>query len=125
MLVFGNFEPIRLVNLGADADWVIDNIPFLNVPQYDFDDAQSPTPVNEIQVMDIGHGGGAWKKGERFEFDIEGVTSKSITFAGDATADEIAATVFNIQKNLQEMPVFGETGVSVARTGTLTYTIRI
>ena len=67
----------------------------------------------------------AWKKGERFEFDIEGVTSKSITFAGDATADEQAATVFNIQKNLQEMPVFGETGVAVARTGPLTYTITI
>ena len=125
MLVFGNFEPIRLVNIGTDADWVIDNIPFLNVPQYDFDDAQSPTPVDEIQVMDIGHGGGTWKKGERFEFDIEGVTSKSITFAGDATADEQAATVFNIQKNLQDMPVFGETGVSVQRTGALVYTITI
>ena len=125
MLVFGNFEPIRLVNIGTDADWVIDNIPFLNVPQYDFDDAQSPTPVDEIQVMDIGHGGGTWKKGERFEFDIEGVTSKSITFAGDATADEIAATVFNIQKNLQDMPVFGETGVSVSRTSPLVYTITI
>jgi hypothetical protein len=125
MLVFGNFEPMRLVNLGTDADWFLDSIPFINVPQYDFDDAQSPTPVNEVQIMDIGHGGGSWKKGERFEFDIEGVTSKSITFAGDVGADEQSATVFNIQKNLQEMPVFGETGVSVARTGTLTYTITI
>ena len=125
MLVFGNFEPMRLVNLGADDDWFLDNIPFTNVPQYDFDDAQSPTPVNEVQVMDIGHGGGTWKKGERFEFDIEGVTSKSITFAGDSTPDEQAATVFNIQKNLQEMPVFGETGVLVERTGALTYRITI
>ena len=125
MLVFGNFEPMRLVNLGTDADWFLDNIPFTNIPQYDFDDELSPTPVNEVQIMDIGHGGGSWKKGERFEFDIEGVTSKSITFAGDVGADEQSATVFNIQKNLQEMPVFGETGVSVARTGTLTYTITI
>lgn len=125
MLVFGNFEPMRLVNLGTDSDWVIDNIPFLNVPQYDYDDDQSPTPINEIQVMDLQHGGGAWKKGERFEFDIEGVTSKSITFAGDSTPDEQAATVFNIQKNLQEMPVFGETGVSVQRTGSSIYTITI
>lgn len=125
MLIVGNFQPLRLVNLGTDADWVLDEIPFSNVPQFDYDDSQSPTPVDEIQVMDIGHGGVAWKKGERFEFDIEGVTSKSITFAGDATADEQAATVFNIQKNLQEMPVFGETGVAVARTGPLTYTITI
>jgi len=126
MLVFGNFEPIRLVNIGTDADWVIDNIPFLNVPQYDFDDAQSPTPVNEIQVMTLGHtGSGQWKRGDRFEVDIEGILSKSISYAGDSTADEQAATVFNIQKNLQEMPVFGETGVAVARTGTREYTITI
>jgi hypothetical protein len=125
MLIVGNFEPMRLVNLGADGDWFLDNIPFTNIPQYDFDDDQSPTPTSEIQVMDIQHGGGTWKKGERFEFDIEGVTSKSITFAGDSTADEIAATVFNIQKNLQDMPVFGETGVSVSRTAAFTYTITV
>jgi len=126
MLVVGNFEPMRLVNLGTDSDWVIDNIPFTNVPQYDFDDAQSPAPTNEIQVMTLGHtGSGQWKKGDRFEVDIESVLSKSISFAGDSTADEQASTVFNIQKNLQEMPVFGETGVAVARTGTREYTITI
>jgi len=126
MLVVGNFEPMRLVNLGTDSDWVLDNIPFLNVPQYDFDDALSPTPVDEIQVMTLGHtGSGQWKRGDRFEVDIEGVLSKSISYAGDSTADEQASTVFNIQKNLQEMPVFGETGVAVARTGTREYTITI
>ena len=126
MLVFGNFEPIRLVNIDGDSDWVIDNIPFLNVPQYDFGDAQSPTPVDEIQVMTLTHGSGHnWEVGDRFEVDIESVISKQITFAGDSTADEQAATVFNIQKNLQEMPVFGETGVAVARTGTRQYTITI
>ena len=126
MLVVGNFEPMRLVNLGTDSDWVIDNIPFTNVPQYDFDDALSPTPTNEIQVMSLDHsGGGQWMRGDRFEIDIEGVLSKSISFAGDSTADEQASTVFNIQKNLQEMPVFGETGVAVARTGIRQYTITI
>jgi hypothetical protein len=126
MLVVGNFEPMRLVNLGTDSDWVLDNIPFLNVPQYDFDDALSPTPVDEIQVMTLGHtGSGQWKRGDRFEVDIEGVLSKSISYAGDSTPDEQASTVFNIQKNLQEMPVFGETGVAVARTGTREYTITI
>jgi hypothetical protein len=126
MLIVGDFAPMRLVNLGADNDWFLDLIPFTNVPQYDFDDALSPTPTNEIQVMTLGHtGSGQWKKGDRFEIDIEGVLSKSISFAGDSTADEQASTVFNIQKNLQEMPVFGETGVAVARTGNQQYTITI
>ena len=126
MLIVGDFAPMRLVNLGADNDWFLDLIPFTNVPQYDFDDALSPTPTNEIQVMTLGHtGSGQWKKGDRFEIDIEGVLSKSISFAGDSTADEQASTVFNIQKNLQEMPVFGETGVAVTRTGSQQYTITI
>ena len=126
MLIVGDFAPMRLVNLGADSDWFLDLIPFTNVPQYDFDDALSPTPTNEIQVMTLGHSGsGQWKNGDRFEIDIEGVLSKSISFAGDSNADEQASTVFNIQKNLQEMPVFGETGVAVARTGNQQYTITI
>ncbi len=122
MLVFGNFEPMRLVNLGTDADWFLDNIPFTNIPQYDFDDAQSPTPVNAVQTMTLSHSGGSgshWKAGDRFEIDIESVTSKSITYAGEGSADEISATVFNIQKNLQGMPVFGETGVLVEHLGTV------
>ena len=126
MLIVGNFQPLRLVNLGTDTDWSLDEIPFTNVPQFDYDDAQSPTPTSEIQVMTLGHtGSGQWKKGDRFEVDIESVLSKSISYAGDSTADEQAATVFNIQKNLQDMPVFGETGVSVERTGNQEYTITI
>ena len=126
MLVVGDFEPMRLVNLGTDDDWVIDNIPFTNVPQYDFDDALSPTPVNEVQIMSLGHAGGPnWRNGDRFEIDIEGVTSKSITYAGDSNADEQSSTVFNIQKNLQEMPVFGETGVLVERIDQDEYRITI
>jgi hypothetical protein len=123
MLIVGNFAPMRLVNLGTDTDWVIDEIPFSNVPQFDFDDDDSPTPVNDVQVMTLG--GSSLAKGDRFQVDIESIQSKNITFAGDSTADEQAATVFNIQKNLQDMPVYGETGVAVARTGALQYTITV
>lgn len=123
MLVFGDFEPMRLVNLGTDEDWVLDNIPFTNIPQFDYDDDLSPTPTSEVQVMTLG--GGSLAIGDRFQVDIESIQSKNITFAGDSTADERSSTVFNIQKNLQEMPVFASTGVSVARTGALQYTITI
>ena len=126
IIVQENLPPKRLINLGADDEWVLDDVPFTNVPQYDYDDDDSPTPTSEIQVMTLGHSGsGQWKRGDRFEIDIEGVLSKSISYAGDSNADEQSATVFNIQKNLQEMPVFGETGVSVARTGALEYTITV
>jgi len=127
MLLFQeDVPPQRLINLGTDEDWFLDEVPFTNVPTFDFDDALSPTPVNEIQVMTLTHGSGHnWELGDQFQIDVESVLSKNITFAGDGTAAEQSSTVFNIQKNLQEMPTFGETGVAVARTGTRQYTITI
>jgi len=124
MLLFHEDVPTqRLINLGTDTDWFLDAAPYTNVPTYDFDDDLSPTPVNEVQNMVIS--GGSLQLGDTFQVDVEGILSKNITFAGDATADQRNSTVFNIQKNLQEMPSFGETGVAVARTGALTYQITI
>jgi len=124
MLLFHEDVPTqRLINLGTDEDWFLDAAPYTNVPTYDFDDDLSPTPVNEVQNMVIS--GGSLQLGDTFQIDVEGILSKNITFAGDATADQRNSTVFNIQKNLQEMPSFGETGVAVARTGVLTYQITI
>jgi hypothetical protein len=63
--------------------------------------------------------------GDTFQLDIEGVLSKNITYAGDATADQQNSTVFNIQKNIQDMPVVGDTGVSVAYVSAGVYDITI
>ena len=58
----------------------VDNIPFSNVPQFDYNDAQSPTPVDDIQVLTFGS---HVKTGDTYQIDVEGVLSKNITFAGD------------------------------------------
>ena len=118
MLLFQeDVPPQRLINLGTDTDWFLDEVPFTNVPMYDFDDDLSPTPVNEIQVMTLT----SFVAGDTFQIDVEGILSKNITFAGDANADQRSSTVFNIQKNLQEMPNFGETGVDVVSSGGSVY----
>jgi hypothetical protein len=111
----------RLINLGTDWDWQLDDAPFFNIPQFDFDDASSPTPTSEVQIMTFT----GFVAGDTFQIDIEGVLSKNITYAGDANANQQSATAANIQKNIQDMPVTGETGVSVARTGPAAYTITI
>lgn len=127
MLLFHeDHPPQRLINLGTDTDWFLDVAPIINVPTYDFDDSLSPTPVDEVQVMTLVHGSGHnWETGDQFQIDVESVLSKNISFAGDSTVAERNSTVFNIQKNLQEMPSFGDTGVAVARTGVRQYTITI
>jgi hypothetical protein len=126
-----NFAPRRIIYNKSDlspppARFTFTNPVFSNIPQYDFDDENSPTPTNEVQALFLTHGSGHdWETGDQFQVDIEGVLSKNITFAGDDNADQQSSTVFNIQKNLQEMPVFGETGVAVERTGTRQYRITI
>ena len=133
MLLFHEEHPSkRIINSGHtivsgnDSIFQIDNIPFLNIPQFDYDDALSPIPVDEIQNLELDHGSGHnWEIGDTFQIDVEGVLSKNITFAGDGNADQQSSTVFNIQRNLQEMPVFGETGVNVVRTGVRIYRITI
>lgn len=122
MLLFHpDHAPQRIINLGTDTDWSLDDVPFTNVPQFDYNDSLSPTPVNEVQVMTFT----AFVAGDTFQIDVEGVLSKNITYAGDTTADERSATEENIRKNLQDMPTFGDTGIAVARTGAAAYTVTI
>jgi hypothetical protein len=120
MLLFHeDVEPLRLVNLGTTIDWTSDTAPFTNIPQFDYNDSLSPTPTSDVQTLTFI----AFVAGDTFQIDIEGVLSKNITFAGDTTTDERSATIANIQKNIQDMPVMGETGVTVTRTGALVYVI--
>lgn len=120
MLLFHeDVEPQRIINLGSDSDWTTDTIPFTNIPQFDYNDALSPTPTSDVQVLTFT----AFVAGDTFQIDIEGVLSKNITFAGDTGTAQQDASAFNIQKNIQDMPVMGDTGVTVVRTGALAYTI--
>lgn len=128
MLLFQeDYAPKRIINNGASNydSFAIDDIPFINVPAFDYNDTQSPTPVDDVQVLTLTD---TWKIGDTFQIDVEGVLSKNITYAGDvgtSAQNQQSSTEFNLQKNLQEMPVFGDTGVAVARTGAKQYTITI
>ena len=130
MLLFHeDYPPQRIINNGSSNydSFVADDIPFLNIPTFDYNDAQSPTPVDDVQVLTLTD---SWEIGDTFQIDVEGVLSKNITYAGDSNPagnaqNQQSSTEFNLQKNLQEMPVFGDTGVAVARTGAKQYTITI
>jgi hypothetical protein len=121
MLMFHeDHYPKRIINTGGDV-FTIDDIPFLNVPQYDYDDASSPTPTPYVTTIDFTN----TYSGNRYQIDVEGVLSKNITFGTNASS-----TAFNLQKNLQEMPIFGDTGITVTGTqnntnGTGSFTISV
>lgn len=120
MLMFHeDHHPKRIINTGGDV-FTIDDIPFLNVPQYDYDDASSPTPTPYVTTITFTN----TYSGNRYQIDVEGVLSKNITFGTNASS-----TAFNLQKNLQEMPIFGDTGITVTGTqnnnGTASFTISV
>ena len=124
MLLFHeNHASKRIINDGSSNydSFALDDIPYLNVPQYDYNDSQSPTPVDDVQRLTFN----SFVAGDTYQIDIEGVLSKNITFAGVAGADQQNSTVFNLQKNLQEMPVFGETGVTVTYVSSAIFDITI
>lgn len=119
ILLHEDYEPRRIINLGTDQEWSIDTPTFSNIPLYDYNDDLSPTPTSDVQILAFT----AFVAGDTFQIDVEGILSKNITFAGDANAAERSSTANNIRKNLQDMPNFGGTGVTVVRTGALAYTI--
>ena len=93
---------------------------FINIPQFDYNDASSPTPVAAAVQVAIFT---SFSDGQQYQLSVDGVLSKDITYAGDGDADERNATAANLASALQDMPVFGFTGVSVERTGSHEYTI--
>ena len=115
MLMFHeNHAPQRIINT-TTTTFAVDDIPFLNVPQYDYDDAESPVPVDYVTTLTLTH----FEVGDRFQIDVEGVLSKNITLTGSPTS-----SAANIQRNLQEMPIFGDTGIAVTG-GNTAFTITV
>ncbi len=92
---------------------------FINIPQFDYNDAFSPVTVAAVQVATFT----GFTAGQTYKIDVDGVLSKDITFAGSSAGDQANSTAANMRQALQDMPVFGFTGISVERTGTHEFTI--
>jgi hypothetical protein len=121
VLVHEDYAP-RFIFQELSGFFTTEAVSFDTVPQHDYADSSSPTPVSDIQVITFGTSG--WVAGDTFQLDLEGARTAAITYAGDATADEQMATAENIAREVQKLyTVEGFTGVSCVRTGTLQYTV--
>ena len=123
LLFHEEHAPRRIIkNKDSDASdsCITDPIPFIHVPQFDYNDELSPTAVSAVQTIKYGSSA---KIGDQYQVDVDGVLSKNTSYAGSSTTDEQAATAENLRRHLQEMPVFGDTGISVSFTSGTTYEI--
>lgn len=106
-------EQPRTISRTSDTFWDIDLITFVNIPQFDYDDAGSPTPTSEIQELAFTSQA---KEGDRYRIALEGIQTDEILFAGDDSTNED-----NIRTALQDLPNTGTSGISVVQTAVPTF----
>ncbi len=99
----------------SDVDWTIANITFTDQHQYDFDDVDSPTPVDEIQNINFDN----MTPGDRYKLSLEGVLTDEIVYSDTDTT----ANSNNIRDALLDLPNTGTSGITVAYASAINYTV--
>ena len=105
-----DFAP-RIIQRTSDTAWTIALAPLISIPQHNFADGSSPTPVAEIQTLSFS----AAASGDRFKISLDGVLTEEIAYAGSN-----ATTAENIRQALQELPNTANTGITVSTGLTIT-----
>lgn len=119
-LVHEDYAPRFLIRV-TPTDFQQFAVSFDSVPQIDFADSLSPTPVSDVQVIVFD---GTWSPGDTFQISLMGAKTAPITFVGDAAASSQNATAANIAREVQKLwTVSAFSGVQCSRTGVLTYTV--
>jgi hypothetical protein len=120
-IVHEDYPARTLVDEFTGEDFQSFPIVFDSVPQFDYDDADSPTPTSEVQAITFNAN---WVQGDTFQIELDGARTGLVSYAGDATANERTTTATNIARAVQKLfSVPGFTGVTCARTGSLVYTV--
>lgn len=119
IVVHENYAPrfyIRELPAVAPFNFNSFAIVFTTVPQLDYGDSLSPTPVSDISTLTFNSG---WNSGDTFHITLDTDNSESITYAGDnaTTAAAIAVAVQAL------WVVQGFTGVTCTSNGSFGYTL--
>lgn len=113
IIVHENHAPALLQRLGSDTSWSLTNISFDYIPQFDFNDASSPTPTSEVQVITFTTVGA----GSPFKLNLEGVDTENISY------QDSAAGALDMENALLDLVNTPNTGITVSRTGANQFTV--
>ena len=92
----------------SDTSWIVATIALSNIPQFDFQDGASPTPVTETQTLTFTNN----NEGDKYRLSLEGILTDDIVFAGDNPTNRE-----NIRIALQALPTTSNSGISVTGGG--------
>ena len=102
--------PIKVVrDSTTETTWTVTTIPLTNIPQYDYADASSPTPVNEVQQVNLEN---TWVGGETFTLTLGTYTTTTLT--NNAST---ASTAIIIRDALRALANTSDDGITVAYSG--------
>jgi len=99
----GSVHPKTLVRY-SDTNWVIDDIPFKNIPQFNFQDSSSPTAVTEMQSVNLSTN---VTNGDRMKLSLEGILTDEFTVFAPAVVgdDNWLSTANAMRKALEDHPL--------------------
>lgn len=123
VFVHEDYPPFRLITTLEQIPTWAEPIIFSAVPQYDYNDDNSPTPTSAIYA--IAFNGGSWAAGHTFQIEIDGARTGAIAYAGAGTADERNATADNIARAVQKLYTVGFGGVSCAYNAGTTWDLTL
>lgn len=117
VLTHPEIETQRLVRGLADNLWTLSAVPLVNVPKFDFNDAQSPASINH--VVDITFT--SFNDGDRYKLELNDFETAEIHYS---TVDT-GANSRRIKEELLLLPPTGfeESGITVTFQGSTTYRI--
>jgi len=102
---------------GTDHNlWTLSTLSTVNLPQYDFNDSDSPTPTNHIVTLVFN----GFSDGDRYKLELNGFETPEIVFSNT----DVDANERRIKEELLLLPPtgFADTSISVSEAAS-TYTI--
>lgn len=113
ILLTGSKAP-RILARTSDTNWTISTITFFNIPEFDFDDADSPTPTDQIQSLVFTN----VNTSDRYRLAVDNFLTDEIVWSADTGENEA-----RIAAALQDLPNTANTGISVALDTGTTYDV--
>ena len=119
IIVHPGFNP-RTITRTSDTDWAIAVISLTEIPQFDYNDASSPTPTDEIQEMVFTN----VTEGDRYKLSLNGILTDDIVYS-QVGVDGANSNENAITDALIALPITASGGITVAQTsvGPDTYTL--
>lgn len=96
--------PTQSITRTSDTDWAVSALTLVNIPQFNFNDGSSPSPVAEVQTITFTDA----EEGDRYKLSLEGILTDEIVFGGDDSTNREA-----IREALQSLPNTANTGITV------------